>query len=102
MYTKAIKSNNCCECSSTQEGDEKKMTKKEHIKMCEMIAALHISYFACYVLYDIEYSINDYAYITYETDRGIQSYHRLMIYSTKDGSAFVRLHGKRLHLAEFN
>ena len=78
------------------------MTKKEYFMNNVPWAALRLSYFACYVLYGIEYHINDYAYIAYETDKGIQSYHKLMIHYTKDGSAYVILHGKRLHIAEFS
>ena len=80
----------------------KKMTKREYFLKNVPLAALRLSYFACYVLYGIEYSINDYAYIAYETDKGIQSYHKLMVRYTADGSAFVILHGRRLHRGEFN
>ena len=78
------------------------MTKKEYFLCNAPLAALRLSYFACYVLYGIEYSINDYAYIAYETDKGIHSYHKLMVHYTADGSAFVILHGRRLHIGEFN
>ena len=76
------------------------MTKKEYFLNNAPCAALYLSYFACYVLYGIE-SIDDYAYIAYKTDKGIQSYHKLMIHYTKYGSAYVILHGKRLHMSEF-
>ena len=78
------------------------MTKKEYFMNNAPLAALRLSYFACYVLYGIEYSIKDFAYIAYETDKGVKSYHKLMIRYTTDGSAYVILHGKRLHIAEFS
>ena len=101
MYTKAIKLNNCCVSAQALRKGTKKMTKKEYFMNNAPCALLSISAFACYVLYGIEYSINDYAYIAYETDKGIQSRHRLMIHYTTDGSAFVILHGIRLHISEF-
>ena len=87
--------------SMTMKG-AKKMTKKEYFMYNAPLAALRLSYFACYVLYGIEYAINDYAYIAYETDKGVQSYHKLMVRYTADGSAYVILHGRRLHIAEFS
>ena len=87
--------------SMTMKG-AKKMTKKEYFLYNAPCAALRLSYFACYVLYGIEYSINDFAYIAYETDKGVQSYHKLMVRYTADGSAYVILHGRRLHMAEFS
>lgn len=78
------------------------MTKKEYCEKNPGYAVLPISAFACYIVHGVEYDINDYAYISYETDNRVQSYHKLMIDYTKDGSAFVRLHGKRLYLGEFS
>lgn len=78
------------------------MTKKEYFLYNAPLAALRLSYFACYVLYGIEYSINDFAYIAYETDKGVQSFHKLTVRYTADGSAYVILHGRRLHIAEFS
>ena len=78
------------------------MTKKEYFQKNVPCATLGISAFAYYALYGIEYAINDYAYIAYETDKGIQSYHKLMIHYTKDGSTYVILHGSRLHMSEFS
>ena len=78
------------------------MTKKEYCKKHVAYAVSCISAFACYLYHGTEYDINDYAYISYKTDSGVQSYHKLMIDYTKDGSAFVRLHGKRLYLSEFS
>ena len=77
------------------------MTKKEYFQNNSPCATLVLSAFAAYVLYGVEYDINDYAYIAYVVDGKIQSCHKLMVYSAKDGSPFVRLHGKRLHIAEF-
>ena len=77
------------------------MTKKEYFSENIPVAALCISTFACYVLYGIEYDINDYAYIAYKTDTGVQAYHKLMIRYTTGGSAYVLLNGTRLKLAEF-
>ena len=77
------------------------MTKKEYFMNNVPCASLNISAFAAYVLYGVEYDINDYAYIAYETDKGIQSYHKLMIHNTKDGNAYVNVHGSRLHISEF-
>ena len=90
----------CWECISTQEG-AKKMTKKEYFLKNVPCASLNISAFAAYVLYGVEYDINDYAYIAYVVDNKIQSCHKLMIYNTKDGSTYVNVHGSRLHISEF-
>ena len=77
------------------------MTKKEYFMNNVPCAALFISAFAAYVLYGVEYDINDYAYIAYVVDNKIQSCHKLMIYNTKDGKAYINVHGKRLCIAEF-
>ena len=77
------------------------MTKKEYFQKNAPVAALYISAFACYVFYGIEYGINDYAYITYETDNGIKEYHRLLIRYTASGDDYVLLNGRRLKLVEF-
>lgn len=77
------------------------MTKKEYFQKNAPCAALSISAFEAYVIYGVEFDINDYAYIAYETDKGIQSYHKLLIRYTAEGNPYVILHGRRLHLAEF-
>ena len=77
------------------------MTKKEYFQKNAPVAALCISVFAYYVLYGIEYDINDYAYIAYETDNGVKEYHKLLIRCTKGGDDYVLLNGRRLKLAEF-
>lgn len=79
------------------------MTKKEYFRTNEPCAALYISVFAYYVLYGIEYGINDYAYIAYETktSNGVQIYHKLLIRYTAGGEAYVLLNGRRLKLSEF-
>ena len=77
------------------------MTKKEYFKNNTPVAALCTSAFSYYVIYGIEYGINDYAYITYETDNGIQAYHKLMIRNTAGGDDYVLLNGRRLKLSEF-
>ena len=77
------------------------MTKKEYFKNNAPCAALATSAFTYYAFYGIEYGINDYAYITYETDSGIQAQHKLLIRYTASGDAYVLLHGRRLKLAEF-
>ena len=77
------------------------MTKKEYFQKNVPMAALYISAFACYVFYGIEYGINDYAYITYETDNGVKEYHRLLIRYTASGGDYVLLNGRRLKLDEF-
>lgn len=61
-------------------------------------AMLDICASAHYVLYGIEHN---YAYIVYETDEGIQSYHRLKVRYTADGSAYVFLHRTMLYMSEF-
>ena len=61
-------------------------------------AMFDICRFAHYVLYGIEHG---YAYIVYENDGGIQSYHRLKVRHTADGSAYVFLHRTKLYVAEF-
>ena len=73
------------------------MTKKEYFQKNVPVAALCISAFAYYVLY----GVNDYAYITYETDKGVREYHKLIIRYTKGGDEYVLLNGRRLKLAEF-
>ena len=77
------------------------MTKKEYFQKNVPVAALCISAFAYYALYGVEYGVNDYAYITYETDNGVQAYHKLLIRCTKGGEAYILLNGQRLKLAEF-
>ena len=77
------------------------MTKKEYCKKNPGMAALATSAFSGYVVHGIEYGINDYAYITYETDNGIQAYHKLIIRNTMSGGAYVLLNGTWLKLAEF-
>ena len=78
------------------------MTKKEYFQKNVPMAALCISAFAYYVLYGIEYSVDNYAYITYETDKGVREYHKLIIRYTKGGDDYVLLNGRRLKLAEFS
>ena len=77
------------------------MTKKEYFMNNVPVGALNISAFASYVLYGVEYDIDNYAYIAYVVDDKIQSCHKLMIHYTKDGSAYVILQGTRLHISEF-
>ena len=77
------------------------MTKKEYFRTNEPCAALCISAFAYYVFYGIEYGINDYAYITYETDNGIREQHKLLIRYTKNGEPYVLLNGRRLKMSDF-
>lgn len=62
-------------------------------------AVLDICAFAHYVLYGIEH---DYAYIVYENDGGIQSYHKLKVRYTADGSAYVFIHRTMLYIADFH
>ena len=61
-------------------------------------AMLDICASAHYVLYGIEHG---YAYIVYETDEGVQSYHKLKIRHTEYGSAYVFLHRTMLYMSEF-
>ena len=61
-------------------------------------AICDICQFAHYVLYGIEH---DHAYIVYENDGGIQSYHRLKVRYTVDGRAYVFIHRTILYIAEF-
>ena len=65
------------------------------------LATYDICAFSHYVLYGIEYDINDYAYIVYETDEGVQSYHKLKIRYTADGIAYVFIHRTMLYMSEF-
>lgn len=62
------------------------------------LATLDICAFAHYVLYGIEHG---YAYIVYETDEGVQSYHKLKIRYTADGIAYVFIHRTKLYIVEF-
>ena len=75
------------------------MTKKEYFSENIPVAALCISVFAYYVLYGVD--DYNYAYITYETDNGVQAYHKLIIRYTKSGDTYVLLNGRRLKLSEF-
>ena len=77
------------------------MTKKEYFMNNSPYAALSISAFAYYVLYGIEYGINDFAYVEYVVDGKIQSCHRLMVHYTAGGKAYINVHGSRLRLDEF-
>ena len=77
------------------------MTKKEYFRNNVPVAALCTSAFSYYVIYGIEYGINDYAYIAYETDNGTQDQHRLLIRNTMNGDNYVLLNGRRLKLSEF-
>ena len=77
------------------------MNKKEYFLNNAPCATLNISAFAAYVLYGVEYDINDYAYIAYIVDDKIQSCHRLMIHNTAGGIAYINVHGSRLRLDEF-
>ena len=74
------------------------MTKKEYFQKNVPVAALCISVFAYYVLYGID----DYAYITYETDDNIKEYHKLLIRYTASGDEYVLLNSRRLKLEEFS
>ena len=78
------------------------MTKKEFFQQNNPRAALCVSVFACYVLYGIEYGADEYAYITYETDNGLQAQHKLLIRYTTRGEAYVLLNGRHLKLKEFH
>ena len=77
------------------------MTKKEYFLYNAPCAELLLTYDSAYVIYGVEYGINDYAYIAYKHNGIIKSYHKLMLHYTADGSVYVILRGKRLHMAEF-
>ena len=77
------------------------MTKKEYCNNNPGMAALATSAFSGYVVHGVEYGINDYAYITYETDNGVQAYHKLVIRHARSGNPYVLLNGRRLKLSEF-
>ena len=77
------------------------MTKKEYFMNNAPCALLNISAFAAYVLYGVEYDIDDYAYIAYVVDNKIQSCHKLIIHNTAGGKAYINVHGIRLHISEF-
>ena len=74
------------------------MTAKEYFHSAPQ-GTYDICPFAHYVLYGTEH---DYAYIVYENDGGIQSYHRLKVRYTADGSAYVFIHRTKLYIAEFH
>ena len=76
------------------------MTKKEYCNNNPGMAALATSAFGGYVVHGVEYGIDVRVYITYQINNKILSYHKLIIHYTKK-DAFVRLHGKRLHMTEF-
>ena len=77
------------------------MTKKEYFMNNVPCGSLNISAFAAYVLYGVEYDIDDYAYIAYVVDNKIQSCHKLMIHQTAGGKAYINVHGRRKKKKEF-
>ena len=77
------------------------MTKKEYFMNNVPCAVLPLTFNSSYVLYGVKHGINDYVYIAYKNKGIIKSYHKLIIHYTTDCSAFVILHGRRLHIAEF-
>ena len=77
------------------------MTAKEYVLSNTPRATFDICPFAHYVMYGIEHDINDYAYIAYETNGGIQSYHKLKIRYTADGIAYVFIHRTKLYMSEW-
>lgn len=77
------------------------MTKKEYFLNNAPCAELLLTYDSAYVLYGVEYGINDFAYIAYKHKGIIRAYHKLMIHYTTNGSVYVVLNGRRLHMAEF-
>ena len=83
-----------------QEG-VKKMAKKEYFQKNTPCAELLLTYNSLYVLYGVEYGVNDYAYIAYKHKGIIKSYHKLMIHYTAGGKAYINAHGRRLGLEEF-
>ena len=77
------------------------MTKKEYFMNNAPCAELLLTYNSAYVIYGVDYGINDYAYIAYKNKGIIKSYHKLMLHYTAKSIAYVVLHGKRLHMSEF-
>ena len=76
------------------------MTKKEYCSKNPGVAALATSAFSAYVFHGIEFGVNDYAYITYQTDK-ILSYHKLLIRYNAHYAAYVVLGGNRFYLNDF-
>ena len=77
------------------------MTKKEYFRRNIPRASLCVSAFAYYALYGVEYGVNDYAYIAYETASGVRAEHKLLVRYTQSGDTYVLLYGRRLKLSEF-
>lgn len=76
------------------------MTKKEYCKENPGMAALATSAFGGYVFHGVEYDIDDYAYITYQTDK-ILAWHKLKIRYNAHGAAYVVINGNRFYLNDF-
>ena len=77
------------------------MTKKEYCNNNQGMAILATSAFSAYVMHGIEFGVNDHAYITYQIDNKILSYHKLLIRYNAHYAAYVVINGRRLKLNEF-
>ena len=77
------------------------MTKKEYCKNNPGMAVLATSAFGGYVMHGVEFGINDRAYITYQIDNKILSYHKLLIRYNAHSAAYVIINGNRFYLNEF-
>lgn len=76
----------------------KNMSKKE---IClQNPAAAYYSGLGGLEINKIEYGVNDYIYCTAGAWIGKKSYHKLMIYYTAGGDAFIKLHGYKIPLNE--
>lgn len=77
------------------------MTKKEYCNNNPGMAALATSAFGGYVVHGIEYGADEYAYITYQINNKILSYHKLLIRYNAHSAAYVVINGNRFHLNDF-
>ena len=77
------------------------MTKREYCNKNPGMAALATSAFSAYVMHGIEFGVNDHVYITYKTDNGILSYHKLLIRYNAHGAAYEIINGNRFNLNDF-
>ena len=77
------------------------MTKKEYCNNNPGIAVLATSAFSAYVMHGIDFGINDRAYITYQANNKILSYHKLLIRYNAHYAAYVVLGGNRFYLNDF-
>ena len=77
------------------------MTKKEYCNNNPSMAILATSAFSAYIMHGVEFGVNDHAYITYQANGKILSYHKLLIRYNAHYAAYVVINGNRFYLNDF-